>query len=123
MAHSAHKQTLIADLANARTELVGYGQALSHDLDVGAKLKRGLRENPAAWFGGAAVLGLLLSRITAPRRKVIVKSAGFRRSQTEQAGKAAFALTALKFGFDLVKPALFAWVKNRAFARQGSSKA
>jgi hypothetical protein len=120
MADPARKQELIAELATARTHLVGSGQALRHDLDLPAKLKRGIQAKPAAWFGGAAVLGILLSAVRSRRRRVVIKNPGFRRSQAEQAGKAAFALTALKFGIELAKPALLAWVKKNAYSRKAA---
>lgn len=114
MALAPRKQELIADLATARTELVGHGQALTRDLDVGAKVKHAVRTHPAGWFGGATLLGLLLSKLPA-RSKVAIKAPAFRRDPTREAGKAAFLLTLLKFAFDLVRPVLTIWVKSRVF--------
>ncbi|MEO7318691.1 MAG: hypothetical protein ABIZ56_06860 [Chthoniobacteraceae bacterium] len=113
MANPTDKKTLIAELAAARGELRGYTTALRHDLDFGARLKRSVRSHPAVWFGGAAVLGLLLSRISPGRRKAAVPSSILRSPKTAQAGKAAFALTALKFAFDFARPALLRWIKER----------
>ncbi len=113
MAYPSRKEALIADLAASRTELVGYGQALTHDLDFGARVQRGVRANPAGWFGGAALLGLLLSKLPPLRRKVEVKPSLFHRSPAKEAGKAAFAVTLIKFALDLAKPMLMAWVKRK----------
>ena len=115
MADATRKQTLIADLASARTELVGYGQAIRHDLDLGSRVKRGVRSHPAAWFGGAALLGLLLSKIPRGRRKVLVKGQSFRQQDIRRSGTAALALTALKFALNFAKPALLKWVNGRMF--------
>ena len=125
MADSTDKEKLASELAAARGRMSGYIAALRHDLDLGARLKSGVAKNPAAWFAGAAVIGLLLSRIPPTRRKVVVKGPMFRGKQTEKAGKAAVLLTVLKFGLDFAKPALTAWVKQRFFsdrARAASSR-
>jgi hypothetical protein len=103
MADQARKQSLRIDLDTARSRVTGYVTALRHDLNVGARLKSSLAHNRVAWFGAAGVLGLLLSKIPASRRKVVVKGPN---GQAEKAGKAAFALTALKFGLSIAKPAI-----------------
>lgn len=123
MADSTDKKILIAELAVARGELAGYTAALRHDLDFGARLKRGVRIHPAAWFSGAALLGLMLSRISLGRGKAAVKRSAFRSEKTTPAGKAAFALTALKFGLDFAKPALLRWLKDRYLGGQANGKA
>ena len=87
--------------------------ALRQDLDVGARIKRGVIRHPAVWFGGATVVGLLLSRIPASRRKVVVKGPAIRHAEAQKAGRAAFVLGALKIGFSFAKPALLSWAKAR----------
>ena len=117
MANSTDKETLIAELAVARGELGGYTAALRHDLDLGARLKRAFRAHPATWFGGAALLGLLLSKALPRWRKEDIKRPAFREKKTAAAGKAAFALTALKFGLDFAKPVLLRWFKDHYLGR------
>lgn len=114
MPHPNRKETLIADLGGARSELAGYGQALTRDLDFAARVRHGVRAHPAGWFGGAALLGLLLSKLPPLRRKVELKTAIFHRNQAKEAGKAAFAVTLIKFALDLGKPVLAAWLKRKA---------
>lgn len=108
MANSSDHQALIAELAASRAALTGYTTAVRHDLDLGAKLKRSFKANQTAWLGGAAVLGLLLSKVPSTRRKVIIHA-----PPAAEAGKLALALTALKFALNFAKPALFDWVKDR----------
>ena len=122
MANATDKETLIDELAVARGELGGYTAALRHDLDIGARLKRAFRAHPAMWFGGAALLGLLLSRAIPRREKVVIKRPVFRAKETAAAGKAAFALTALKFGLDFAKPVLLGWFKDRYFSRSRGAR-
>lgn len=119
MADQTRKQILTADLAAARDRFSGYASALRQDLDVGARLKSGVSANPIAWFGGAAAVGLLLSKIPPLRRKVVVKGPAIRNNSAEKTGKAAVLLTALKFALDFAKPALLSWAKQRLFARDG----
>lgn len=116
MADSADQKRLTVELAAARGRMTGYVEALRHDLDFGARLKSGVAGNRIAWFAGAVVIGLLLSRIPPTRRKVVVKGPAFRSNQREKAGKAAMLLTVLKFGLDFAKPALVAWTKQRFFS-------
>ena len=115
MADTIHQKELTAELAAARSQMSGYVTALRQDLNVGARVKRGVAQNPAVWFGGAVVLGLLLSRISPGSRKVVVKSPAVHKKGAQDAGRAAFVLGALKFGLDFAKPALVAWVKSRLF--------
>lgn len=123
MADEAHKQTLISELEAARTHLGGYVGALRHDLNVGARLKTGMARNPAAWFAGAAGLGLLLARLAPSRRKVVLREPAVGKGHAETAGKAAFVLTALKFAMDFAKPALVSWVKKQVGARAAARPA
>ena len=109
MADPTRKQKLTAELDDARAQLGDYTTALKHDLNVGARLKSSMARHPAAWFGAAILGGLLLSRIPASRRKVVVKPSRSRQDQARKAGKGAIALTVLKFGLDFAKPALVRW--------------
>lgn len=113
MADSLHQKELVAELAASRSQISGYVSALRHDLDVGSRIRRGVSHNPAAWFGGAAVIGLLLSRVVAGRRKVVVKGPSFHRKEAQSSGRAALFLSALQIGMDFAKPALVSWVKSR----------
>ena len=114
MAKPPDRKALIAELAASRAALTGYTTALRDDVALGAKIKRSFHANRTAWLGGAAVLGLLLSRLPGSRRKVAI------HAPAAEAGKAAFALTALKFGLDFAKPALLRWFKDRWLSRSGA---
>jgi len=122
MADQSRKQSLTAELDTARARLGGYVAALRHDVNVGARLKSGVARNPVAWFGAAAILGLLLSKIPPLRRKVVVKGPALRNDQVERAGKAAVALTALKFALSFAKPAFTALVTRQLFGRRNMPK-
>lgn len=116
MADPIDKKELMEELAAARGRMSGYVAALQRDLDLGARLKTGVAYNPLAWFAGAAVVGLLLSKIPPMRGKVVVKGPAIRNNQAQKAGHAAILLTILKFGFDVAKPAIILWAKRRFFS-------
>jgi len=120
MAKPPDRKELIAELAASRAAFTGYTTALRHDFDLGSKLKRSFRGHPAAWIGGAALLGLLLSKLPPTCRKIGVRGPALHSQPAKNAGKAAFALTALKFTLDFAKPALLRWVTDRYMGRSGS---
>lgn len=122
MANATDKKTLIDELAVARGELGGYTAALRHDLDLGARLKRAFRTHPAMWFGGAALIGLLLARAIPRREKVVIKRPVFHAKETAAASQVGFALAALKFGLDFAKPVLLRWFKDRYFSRSRGAR-
>ena len=122
MAETTDKQTLAAELASARGRMTGYAAAIRRDLDVGARLKTSVARNSAAWYAGAAVLGLLLSKIPPMRRKLVVETPVFLPSQTRKAGKIAVLLGILKFAADFVKPALLFWSKRRFLSERSGPK-
>lgn len=120
MPDESRKQSLIAELASARTELHAHALGVSRGCNLVERVKRGVKHRPALWFGGAALLGLLLSKMGRSKRQ-IVKVPMFRDRTPEKAGKAAIVLTALKFGLDFARPALMKWVKNRIAQGGGGS--
>lgn len=107
-----NRTQLINELDTARETVTACGAALRHDLDLSAKFRRGVRAHPWAWFGGAAALGLLLSKIRLTNRKTAVKVEN-KQSKAEKPAKAAFALLLLKFGLDVAKPVMLRWIKTK----------
>ena len=116
MAEDAEHKELRSELARARAALAIYGSAIRHDLDFGAKIKRGVTSNPIGWFGAATFLGFLLSAISPMGRKRKVRAeilpSGKREKAAGQGIKAAIGLAVLKFALDLAKPAMLGWFKK-----------
>jgi hypothetical protein len=112
---------LSAQLENARETMTAYGTALRQDVDFAAKLKRGVRKNPLAWFGGATLLGLLLSKVPRMRHNVILAKPKTQQHMADSAGKAAFTALALKVAAELSKPAIARWWDETRAARQRRS--
>ena len=112
MAEDPRKSELTAELARARARIGASFGALRHDLDFPARAKHAVTKHPAAWMGGATLLGLLLTRLPGRKKTVVL-----RRSGTEEkvaaAGKTGLLLAALKIAFDLSRPALAKWASRR----------
>ena len=109
MAAQSRKQTLIAELAATRAHLTGDVIVVCQDMDFGARVKSHYARHPYGWFGAAAVLGVVLSRLLPARGK----GAAVRYYQVEKPGKAAFVFTALKFAVSLAKPVIMSFLAKK----------
>lgn len=112
MADIQRKAELTAELARARSRIAANFGALRCDLDFPARVKRVVLKNPTAWVGGATLIGVLLARLPARRKKVTARRSGA-EAQIVGAGKAGLLLGALKIAFDLTRPALAKWAGRR----------
>ncbi len=113
MAEQSGKKALVAELTQSRAQIAGCVVGLRADLDVGKKFRATVNRNRLAWFSGAAVLGLLLSKIPARRSKDQGRASPLVTKKQESAGKAALLVAGLKFALDLAKPSLIKWARNR----------
>jgi hypothetical protein len=113
MAEDRRKAELIAELARARARLTANAQGLRTELDFPTKARRAFTRHPAVWIGGAALLGLLVAKLPARRKKGVVKRKGA-EPVLEKAGQAGLLLGALKIAFDFARPALLKWATQRA---------
>jgi hypothetical protein len=105
------KTALIRELDQARGELRAHSQGVRAHAHPGAKLRASFARNRIAWIGGAALLGLVLAKLP-PRTKKVPLSRKAEK-QIADAGKAGFALGALKIAFDLARPFATTWATNR----------
>jgi hypothetical protein len=113
MADQALKQSLINELAIARSQFGVNKAELREDLAVGKKFRRQLHRNPVPWFAGAALVGLLLSKLPPMRRKVVVNPPKIRRQRAEEMGKAGIVVALLNFALQLAKPTLIKLIVER----------
>lgn len=115
MAQDQYKAELIAELARARSRFTRDLAGLRRGLDFPARLKVAVRRNPAVWVGGAALIGLLITRWPGRGKKVVTPRPG-KEAPAVTAGKAGLLLGVLKIAFDLSRPALAKWVGRRVSA-------
>ncbi len=112
MAEDQRKAELTADLARSRQRLSANFGALRHDLNFPGRVKAAVLKHPAAWVGGAALFGLLLAKLPARRKKVVVTADG-KPAKLARAGQTGLILGALKIAFDLARPTLAKWATRR----------
>jgi hypothetical protein len=111
------KAELIAELERARVRASANSQALRTDVAFRPKIRRAFQRNRTAYLGGAALFGLLLSKIPPRTKKVKVKVKTWPWSRDKQqmktAGKAGIMFALLKLALDLGKPSMVAWVTSK----------
>ena len=112
MAEDERKSELTAELARARCRIGANLGALRRDLDFPARAKSAVMKHPAAWVGGATLLGVLLAKLPARKKKTVVHHGGV-EAKIVGAGKAGLLLGALKIAFDLSRPAITKWASRR----------
>ena len=112
MAQDERKAELIADLARARMQISRDVHVVGRDLDFPTRARQAFARHPAIWIGIALMLGLFVARIPLRRKKTAAprKSA---EPMIEKAGMAGVVITALKFAFDIARPALMSWATRR----------
>ena len=76
------KAELLAELAAARANIAATGTALHaasdsirHKFDIPARAKASFENHRSAWLSGAAIFGLLLSKLPARKKTVFVEQA------------------------------------------------
>lgn len=96
------KQAIVAELAAARARLSATGEALRRSLDVPARAKESFTHHRPAWLGGAAIVGLVLSKLPSRRKTVFVERATGK--MLGAAGKLSALFSAAKFALTVAKP-------------------
>ena len=121
MAEDQRKAELTAEIARARSRIGANLGALRRDLDFPARAKAAVLKHPAAWVGGATLLGMLLAGLPGRRKKAVGKHSG---AETKIAAveKTGLLLGALKIAFDLSRPALAKWASRRVADYLDSSR-
>ena len=107
--NAEEKAALIAELEAARAKIAGTGAALKsagesvrRTFDFPTRAKESFEEHRPAWLGGAALVGLLLSKLPARQKTVFVETA----TGAAVAGKLGTLWGVVKFAGGLAKPFL-----------------
>ena len=121
MAEDQRKTELTAELARARARITADFGALRRDLDFPTRAKSAVMKHPAAWVGGATLVGVLLSKLPARKKKAVVHRDGA-EAKIVSAGKTGLLLGALKIAFDLSRPVITKWASQRVADYMDSAK-
>ena len=115
------KAVILAELAAARVRLSETGGGLRRQLDVPTRAKESFREHRPAWLGGAALIGLVLSKIPARKKTVLIERAtGKAIGAIGAAGKLGVVWSVAKFAFNFARPLISEFAGKHAgdFARR-----
>ena len=96
------KAALIAQLAAQRARISQHAECVRESVNVGKRVKANFSEHSATWLGGAAVAGLLLSRLRSGKKA----KSNAARTTFKTAASAGLAWPIAKLLFDLARPAL-----------------
>lgn len=113
MAEDLRKTELTARLANLRAELSGDFRAVRRHLDLPAQLKKSYGRHQGAWLGGAAVLGWVLARLPARKKKVKVYVDRKDERMLKEATQAGAVLVIGKLLFSALRPAITAFATKK----------
>jgi hypothetical protein len=109
--NAEEKAALIAEIEAARAKIAGTGNSLKaagesvrRTFDIPARAKESFSEHRPAWLGGAALVGLLLSKLPARSKTVFVESAT--GAAMAAGGKLGALWGVVKFAGGLAKPFL-----------------
>lgn len=96
------KHAILGELAAARERLSATGEELRRALDVAARARDSFQRHRPAWLGGAALVGLVLSKLPARSKTVFVERATGKALGA--AGKLGAVWTVARLAFDIAKP-------------------
>ncbi len=116
MAQDPRKSELVATLAEARRGISSNVRGLGDDLNVVRRIETAFQRHRIVWLAGAGLLGFLVARLPAGRKKVVVVRRGPQTDAGEKVIKAGLLVTTLKIAFNLARPALTKWVASRVAA-------
>jgi hypothetical protein len=111
MDDAAKKQQLRLAIQESRGQIASNVAGIKHDLSFGRRFRQSVKQKPAAWYAGAALLGLMLALIPRMGRKIVVTRTV--SSDVKKGGMAAMALAVTKFAVDFAKPTILAWMRTR----------
>jgi len=106
---------LKADIARSRDQFVRDLRVFRREIDIPRKIKRSFQQQPAAWITAAVVVGALIIFIPARRKTVYVepKDSKGGKGSKHRILEAGFALGAMKFGFNVLKPVLVSFITRK----------
>lgn len=92
--------------AASRQAFTEAGRSLQSSADLGQRLQNSFQKNITAWLGSAAVVGWVLSKLPARKKKIYAGKGSHTASATTEAVKGGVFISILGIVFKLVQPLL-----------------
>ena len=106
------KQRLANELADLRARVTNQTHLVRRQLDVRQHLSKSLRQHSVAWVSSAAIVGWLLSRLPARRKKVYVQAKTNDRAAKVSSSN-GLLLAVGKGAWSVAKPLLTAYLTHK----------
>lgn len=106
------KAELVAQLARARASLDRSAAHVRDAVDIPRRIRRNVGQNLFVWLGGAALIGVVISKLPRRTKKVYVDADG-KRIASSGVAKTGLLLAAAKVAFDFARPTLMKMAAER----------
>lgn len=113
--HEKRLNELIAAADASRLALTSQSANLRAAFDFGGKFENAVRSNPAVWLSGASIVGWIISRLPARKKKIFVTvpDASKGAVKPSKAPTKGLILAASGLAFQLLRPALQRFVTEQ----------
>lgn len=117
------KKRIIEQLAKIRVELSNHAANVREDLNVNRRISESIRKHPWSWLSIAAILGWLLSRLPARKKKIYIHTSPTSSKPPKKRGDiSGLALHAWKVTWLITKPLLTAYLTKKLARKAKSSR-
>ena len=106
------KAELVTQLARARASLDRSAAQVRDAVDIPRRIRRSVGQNLFVWLGGAALIGVVISKLPRRTKKVYVDADG-KRIASSGVAKTGMLLAAAKVAFDFARPTLMKMAAER----------
>ena len=108
-------------IARSRAEITRDVRGLRYELDFPRKIRRSFQTQTLLWIGGAIVIGAVLTVLSRGRKKIYVDAKSGAKSSSKLL-TVGFALGALRFASNLLKPMIVSFVEKKIGGYPSSSR-
>ena len=104
-----------AEIARSRDQFVRDLRVFRREIDIPRKIKRSFQEQTGAWITAAVVVGALVIFLPARRKTVYIEPTVRKGGKAPKYRilEAGFALGAMKFAVNLLKPVLVSFITRK----------
>jgi hypothetical protein len=105
-------EELVDEIERSRQQIARNLAGIRDELNLPKRIQRSFRRQPAVWVVGAITLGLILSAISARRKRVSVEAKNAARSKNRML-ETGFLLGILKLAATLFKPVIVPFLQRK----------